>query len=330
MVSPASPTTCVAWSRSGDALAVGSLRNAFLWTRTGARVLKNTNRAPLYALAFSPAGDTLACGSESKTTKLVSCGGKAVASLSGDSGAVTHVSFDPRGERVLAGRALWTTGGEALARKRFSMISTFVDDGTILSAGPVYEEDLVRPALYWMTPEGEVTRKVPLAAPARHIATDGEHVAVSDGGPRISIFDARGERLGDFERHKSGHMVSGLAISGARVASGGFGDTDIWVTDFAGAQAVRLPGYARPTQHNGIAFAPHAPQLVAALGGALAPGGGGDCIWLHDVESGRRVRLYAADKAWLAVDDGGRYMGAAALADDAKQEDTSLLDALFA
>lgn len=329
MALPASSTTCVAWSRSGDALAVGSLRNAFLWTRTGARVLRNTNRAPLYALAFSPQGDTLACGSESKTTKLVSREGKAVASLSGDSGAVTHVSFDRRGERVLAGRALWTTGGKALERKCFSMISTFLDDETILSAGPVYEEDLVQPALCWMTPEGEVTRKVPLAAPARHIVTDGELVAVSYAA-RISVFDARGQRLGDFERHKSGQMVSGLALSGARVASGGFGDTDVWVSDFGGTPAMRLPGYARPLQHNGIAFAPHAPRIVAALGGPLAPSGHGDCLWLHDVESGRRVRLYVAEKAWLAVDDGGRYQGTAALADDAKQEDTSLLDALFA
>jgi hypothetical protein len=62
---------CVAWANSGRSLAVGSLRSTVLWSRTGALVIGKTFLAYGYALAFSPDDQSLACGSESRTAKLV-------------------------------------------------------------------------------------------------------------------------------------------------------------------------------------------------------------------------------------------------------------------
>ncbi len=331
MTLPKLRATCVSWAASGRALAVGTVGATLVWSRAGARVLKRTGAAaPMYVVAFSPDEQLVACGTESKSAKLFTREGARVATLSGDSGIVSHLSFDSTGSRILAGRALWDGAGHALKRKTFSMISVFVDDALIASAGPDHPKDLESPALWLMTPDGEVVRRVPLAAPAAHIATDGARIVVTYGmSAHVTIFDAKGEPIGDFVRHRSGHRVSGVSLCADRVASGGFGDTEIWVSGFDGRDPKRIEGYARPTQSNGIAFARRSPRLLATLGGEQGAGTGGDCAVVHDLESGGEVRLYSTASSWLAVGRDGLFLGDPTLSATAMREDPGVLEALF-
>ena len=320
-------TLSIAWSPSGRGLAVGSMASAIVWTRAGARRIPKIGTAPIYAMAFSPSEARLALGGESKTARILDRAGKSVAKLAGDSGIVNHVSFDSKG-RVLAGRAIWDEEGEVVARKRFSMMSVFIHDDLIAGAAPSYESDLASPRVTLLSTDGGLLAESPLPTPLTHVTTDGTHLAVA-AGPDVVVLDTLGKELGRFRRHASGHGVSGLSIRGERIASGGHGDTSIWVTAFDGSSRLVLPGYARPTQHQGLSFAPHRSALLAALAGALGRGGGGDRVTLFDLESGMRVELLASGDRWLAVDEQGRYTGDSTLSSSALKETPELLEALF-
>lgn len=324
------PTYCLAWAPSGRSLFVGSLGVFVEWSRRGARVLKGPPSLPLYVIAVSPDERLIGLGTESKAASLVARDGKRVAKLSGDSGIVSHLSFDAASAHVLAGRALFDLEGKPAKRKTFSMMSLFVSEDLVASAGPDHDADQKSPALHWMRPSGERVRISALAKPLRFMATDGELVAVTDGESNVDVFRIDGERIAGFRRHVSGHTVSGLSVSQGRIASGGYGDRELWITDAEGKVAHRIEGYARPTQGNGVAFARHAPNWLAALGGELGAGGGGDLAFVHDLDGGGRIRLIATKTAWLAVDSGGRFVGDAGLCEDAKIETPGLLDAVLA
>jgi WD40 repeat protein len=313
--------TCVAWSPDGSALAFGGLRCVVLWARDGARILGSTGVAYMYGLAFSPDGALLACGTESRNAKLVSRDGRKVAKLPGDSGIVSHLSFAPDGKHVLGGRALWGLDGKAIRRMTFSMMSRYVDSRTIASAGPDYDEDLKNPSLWLLTPEGEEVHRVRLSKCAREIAVDGDRIAVAEDGPRVHVFSKQGERLGEIVHGKSEHAVASVAVSGAHVATGGWGDTDVWVTAFDGKRVAKVRGFKPPFQGNGLAFAKHEPRWLAALTES--------CGLITDIDTGDEIRLYADGKSWLAVDDRGRYQGAKQLSPDAKVEAPELLAGLF-
>lgn len=140
-MSKLSPSS-VRWMNSGQGLACGlESGRAAVWTASGARLVKGAGRGPVYVVAFSPDDASLVCGSESPTAKLIPLQGKGAVSFKGDSGIVSHASFDSSGQHLLCGRALWTRDGNAVLRKHFSMLSTFLPDDRIVSAGPEYTED---------------------------------------------------------------------------------------------------------------------------------------------------------------------------------------------
>jgi WD40 repeat protein len=315
----ASEPKCTAWSPEGDALAIGGLRTVEVWNREGVRVF-TSGFAYVYVVTFSPDGKILGCGTESKKATLLSSDGEALAKLDGSSGIVSHISFDSKGKRVLAGRAIWDTKGKALAKKKFSMHARFMTDDRIASAGVDHEADLKAPALWMLGPDGSEITHVPLSSPFHDLAADGRHVVLGYDDGRISVHDAAARQIGAFVRHESTHTTASVAILGDRIATAGYGDSEVWVTDFEGKIERKLPDWKPPTQGNGIAFAPDESRVAYV---------GGDRTFIASLEDGERVSLHSLGKSWLAVDGKGRFQGDKTLSPDAKKEDAGLLARIF-
>lgn len=128
--------------------------------------------------------------------------------------------------------------------------------------------------------------------------------------------------VGRFTRHRSGHDVSGLALAGKKLlASGGWGDKSIWLTDFKGGSKKTLSPYVPQNQRQGLAFSPQGTRLAATASR--------EELMLFNL-SGDHCTLAVTEKSWVAVAKDGRFQGDAALHSKAKREHPTLLAEWFA
>jgi WD40 repeat protein len=281
-------------------------RDILVWNPAGSlKIIPRAARAAVYAVALSPEGGVMACGSESSTFRLGDLDSWTLVDCKGDTGAITALSFSPDGQTLVGGRALWDRSGRRIRRKCFGAGALFAPDGESVISGPVNWSDGDQGTLLWeLDLEGRTVRTFPGETRPGLVAVspDGSFIAADTRDAHIHLWDRKG-RLLLIHRHPgpAHYNLSGLAFGpdGHRIASGCWGQPVVHLWDLSGRPLGKLPGYQPRTHSNGLVFLPDGRHLAG-----ISPRG----VRIWQVQTGRTLELsWSAEGHWLAQDDRGRF-----------------------
>jgi serine/threonine protein kinase len=241
---------------------------------------------PIWSVAFSPDGNTLALAIDDGTIKLYDPkAGRVRATLRGHKGPVWSVDFSKNGE--LLGSAsddgtvkLWdpAKGKELRTLKHDSSVRAvaFAPDGKRLATGSRDGSVLI-----WDLDTDQVavrTRGHKGAAVTVAYAPDGSTVASGGSDKHVKLWDAgTGEERLTLERHLGGVYSVAFSADGKKLATGSW-DHQVRVWDVAtGDMLAMLKGHTQDVW--GVAFAPDGRTLASASEDRTVK------IW--DVDSGK-------------------------------------------
>ena len=270
----------VAFSRDGRFLAVGSHNVIQVWDQAATKMLfiLRGHERWVWALAFSPDGNSLASGSMDNTIKLWDLTtGKARVTLEGHTEKVWGVAFSPDGTSLASASddktiRLWdlASGKQkkllgSHANHAYSVV--FTPDGKTLLSG-AFDGDV----RLWDVASGEVLAHLDgHIAPVRlALATDGKTLATASHDQTVKLWDLETRKLArTLEGHSQTIEAAAFSSDGKLLAtvSGRFqaptmpGEIKLWEVA-SGKELLSLNGHQGPV--HGVAFAPDGRTLATA------------------------------------------------------------------
>ncbi|MGB1285858.1 MAG: NB-ARC domain-containing protein [Aggregatilineales bacterium] len=254
----------------------------------------------VYAVAFSPDGQTALSGSDDKTLRLWEVGaGSELRRFEGHTDQVTAVAFSPDGQTILSGSSdktlrLWDVGsGTELRRFEGHGVTAvaFSPDGQTVLSG-FYDETL----RLWDVEMGSELRRfeghtdpvttVAFSPDGQTALSGSESLFSSDNTVRLWDVET-GAELRRFEGHTSDVNAVAFSPDGQTVLSGSSDKTlRLWDVQ-TGAELRRFEGHTSFV--TAVAFSPNG-QIV--LSGSNSFGSSDNTVRLWDVHTGAELRRF--------------------------------------
>lgn len=244
------------------------------------------HRKRVWALAFSPNGETLMSGSEDGTVGLWEVPkGRLQALLPGHEEMVTSPLFSPRGDLLATASYaegevwLWevATGRRKATLSAAALLLCFSPEGKTLATGSGWGKEVI----LWDVERGE--RQGVLEGhegPVRAMAfsPDGRWLATGSLDGTIGLWSRRGQQEARWRGHRGGVLTLAFAPQGNLLASGGLdGRVGLWDLEGKGPRWLE----AHQAKVVALAFSPPGNLLVSESEDGLL------CLW--EVRRARRL-----------------------------------------
>ncbi|MEI2423182.1 caspase family protein [Arthrospira platensis SPKY2] len=221
----------------------------------------------VWAVAFSPDGQTIVSSSSDNTVRLWNLEGQQIEELRGHQNQVNAVAFSPDGQIIASGSSdntvrLWNLKGQQIkelsGHENKVWAVAFSPDGQIIASGS--SDNTVR---LWNL-KGQQIKELSghentVAAVA--FSPDGQTIASGSSDNTVRLWNLRGEQIAELSGHDSSVWAVAFSPDGQTIAIGS-ADNTVRLWNLQGEEIAKLSGHEREVL--AVAFSPDGQTIVSA------------------------------------------------------------------
>ncbi|BAU13208.1 RHS Repeat family protein [Leptolyngbya sp. NIES-3755] len=205
-----------------------------IWNFDPQRQVQLSSKVPVWSVAISPDGQTIATGDQTGTVRLWNRQGKEMGEFKADSRRILNLKFSPNGEQIATaadqGAKLWSRSGQ-LQKELEKNVRVY--DVSFQANGKQIATTLGATIKLWDR-AGNLIRSIPVSQSDANILSvrftpDQNRIITTGMDGMVNIWTSKGDKLHEFKAHPNN--IYGLSLSSDSqqiLTSGANGVTRLW------------------------------------------------------------------------------------------------------